>query len=158
IYSGSFLAIGLIVKGLDEEKRRRPVRTSSAGRAQTQEAQAFPPGVMARRGVGARVVFFPMLTGRARACDAPNASPCAGKKKKAPDRSGALDCRWRTSGQRPLISFSLALLEKIATILRLNGGKRPKAGLASAAVGGGLNAGDCHLFSPSFSFVRGCFA
>jgi hypothetical protein len=46
--------------------------------------------------------------------------------KKAPDRSGALDCRWRTSGQRPLTVFSLLLLEKIATILRLNGGK-PKA-------------------------------
>jgi hypothetical protein len=71
----------------------------------------------------------------------------AGKKKKAPDRSGALDCRWRTSGQRPLVAFSLVFLEKIAAILRLNGGKRPKAKLASAAVGGGLNAGRCHRFS-----------
>ena len=52
IYFGSFLVIGLIAKVaigiVDEAKRCRSPRSSSASRTQPQEAQGFPSGRLAR--------------------------------------------------------------------------------------------------------------
>ena len=57
------------------------------------------------------------------------------QKEKGPGSLRGFDCRWRTSGQRPLIAFSLALLEQIATNFWLNDGAVAKGRRSTLRLG-----------------------